>query len=64
MNELAAATSLNLAWGFGALFTVFGVLISVIDRHEQAKHRRHEARLEKLEELSVTNETLDRVERT
>jgi DNA anti-recombination protein RmuC len=57
MNEIAAATSLNLAWVFGILFTVFGVLVGVI-------WRSIERRLHKVEECYVSKETLDRVERT
>lgn len=57
MNEIAAATSIDLAWVFGILFTVFGVLVGVI-------WRTLEKRLHKIEECFVSKETLERVERT
>lgn len=57
MNELAAATSINLAWVFGILLGVLSVLVGVIWRNL-------ERRLHKIEDCYVSKETLDRVERT
>ena len=57
MNEIASATSLNLAWVFGILLGVLSVLVGVIWRNL-------ERRLHKIEDSYVPKETLDRVERT
>lgn len=57
MNELAAATSLNLAWVFGILLGVLSVLVGVIWHNL-------ERRLHKIEDNFVSKETLARVERT
>lgn len=57
MNEIAASTSLSLAWVFGILFGVLSVLIGVVWQNL-------ERRLHRIEENFVSKETLDRVERT